>query len=448
MKWYIIFVLAILTSCAAKKRAAELEAQPLWMKQKPIVTGYYTGVGSAKKTGTRLEYIERAKKDALANLAQDISVRISSTSVLYTFETQYGHTDNFDQQIKTSTDDYLEGFEPLESYENDNSYWVYYRINKITYQEKKEKKKNEALAMAKSKYMDGHQQQLNNDPAGAMTFYLQGILAINNYLAEDTRIELNGESTDIGNKLLTSINSVVSGIKIQSVSRDFTIKRGETTDNPIQFRTVFNNQAVKGIPVKYAFTGGYLRKDNGISGENGILSIQPGVFRSNNNSEQISATLDLNGIAIKAVDDLFIRSMLTSLDTEPAIVKISLVAPVLSINVSENNCHDLDCYKLTDLFISKAMEAGYNIQTDSPADFQFNLTFDIRRGESAGGFYAAYLNGELNAYNKYQQRIWTKKINDLKGVGYSSEDARTKAFQEFVKVLDRNYFNQGISNLK
>ena len=57
----------------------------------------------------------------------------------------------FDQIIRISTDDYLEGFEPVDLYENESSYWVYYRISKATYVEKKELKKQQALEAAKLK---------------------------------------------------------------------------------------------------------------------------------------------------------------------------------------------------------------------------------------------------------------------------------------------------------
>jgi len=37
---FILTVLIGLSSCAAKKRATEFEAQPEWVKQKPNIQGY------------------------------------------------------------------------------------------------------------------------------------------------------------------------------------------------------------------------------------------------------------------------------------------------------------------------------------------------------------------------------------------------------------------------
>ena len=89
---FILAVLIGLSSCAAKKRSAEFEAQTVWVKQKPNIPGYYSGVGSAKKTRLPAAYMEKSKQDALADLAAEVSVQIRSTSVLHTIETAYGNT--------------------------------------------------------------------------------------------------------------------------------------------------------------------------------------------------------------------------------------------------------------------------------------------------------------------------------------------------------------------
>ena len=89
MKYLLILAVFLLSACAAKKQAAEFEAQPAWMKQKPIVPGYYIGIGSSKKVGTSSEYIANARKDALADLAGEVSVQISSSSVYHTIENKF-----------------------------------------------------------------------------------------------------------------------------------------------------------------------------------------------------------------------------------------------------------------------------------------------------------------------------------------------------------------------
>lgn len=131
-------ILFVLNSCGTSKKVVkEIPEAPAWVKQKPIVPGHYVGVGTVMKIGIVTEYSAKARNRALNDLASGISSTVSSTSVLHKIENSYGGTEAFNQQIKVETNEYLEGFEPADIYETDDRYWVYYSIDKQTYQRKK-----------------------------------------------------------------------------------------------------------------------------------------------------------------------------------------------------------------------------------------------------------------------------------------------------------------------
>ncbi|MFC2152769.1 LPP20 family lipoprotein, partial [Bacteroidota bacterium] len=308
MRRYLIIIIALLlSSCAAKKQAAEFEAQPDWVKQKPNIPGYYIGISSVKKIGTSAQYIAKARQEALTDLAESVSSNVSSTSVLHSIETEYGFAESFDQKIQVSTDDYLEGFDPVDSYENESSYWIYYKIAKSTYHEMKEKKKQEAVATALAKYQSGLQEQKVNKPKEALAFYLQGLQAIKRYLSEETPTILNGNTIDIGNELYSSASDILNSLAIESAINEIKVKRGESFKNSLEFTTTYKGKPVQGIPVEFSYTGGYLKKDRQNSDINGFVQLEPEVLYSRNTKEQITASINLKDLAQKAVDDLFIR---------------------------------------------------------------------------------------------------------------------------------------------
>ena len=444
----LFFVLLILASCAAKKQAAEFEAQPLWMKHKPVEPGYYIGVGSAKKVGTSHEYTEVAKRDALADLAEEISLKISSTSVLHTIETESGISETFDQEIQVSTEDYLEGFEPLGFYENETSYWVYYRISQATYREKKELKKQKALEAAKVKYLAGVKEEEQHHAREAITFYLQGLQAIYNYLGEETQKEINGVTIDVGNELYSSLNEVVSSLKIEAVINQAFVKRGKSLEQLLRFKTLYKSRQESGLPVNFKYSGGYLKKDRDFSNENGIVELQPGIINSKKSQEQITATINLEEIAQKAVDNLFIRGLLSKHTIEPAVVVVNIASPNILLSIAEHYCHNDPCEKIQNIFNEIALTEGYNISTENEAEYIFVVKFTFIKGESAGGLYATYLNGELTLMNENYKQLWTKSVEKIKGVGRSSDGAREKAFDEFVSDLSRLYFQQAFDQIK
>lgn len=448
MKQYVVFLLIFLASCGAKKQAAIYEAQPLWLKQKPVVPGYYIGVGSAKKVGTPDEYKDQAKRDAMANLAEDISVTVSSTSVMRTIETNRGIIETFDQNIKVSTDDYLEGFEPVGFYDDELSYWVYYRLNENTYIEKKQLKKQAALNTAKSKYRSGLIEMGNNRPDRAITFYLQGLESIRNYLSEETTVQYNNAEMDVGNVLYSSLNEALSKMRIESILKETHVKRGEELSQTLLFKVFYKDQPVQGIPVKYRFSGSYLNRGSDVSDENGYVQLEAEKTESKKSQEIIFATIDFQSIASKAVDDLFIRGLINDYKSEPAKVIVNIQARSLAISYPISMCNVEQCNNLKHRFSQVVIKEGFEVQQKGQADFVFKISCAYTNGESADGLFSVYMNGDMEIIDKKGNAIWSGRIREIKGVGEGRDAARGKAFAELINKMGKIYFQQGISYLK
>lgn len=447
MKYYLVVLFFLLSSCAAKKRAAEYEALPDWVKQKPIIPGYYVGIASVKKVGTSAQYTAKARQQALADLAESVSSNVSSTSVLHAIETKYGYAETFDQKIQVSTDDYLEGFEPVDFYQNEDSYWVYYKIDKRTYQEMKEKKKEEAIATALAKYQSGLQEEQNNKPKEAVAFYLQGLKAIKQYLNEENPAVFNERNIDIGNELFSSINGILNSLKIESNKESVSVKRKESFKENLAFLVTFRGNPVKGIPVSFLYTGGYLKKDRQDSDANGMVQLEPEPIYSKNEKEQITASIDLKELAQKSVDDPFIRGIIQKHYIKPATIDIFIQAPSIAINIDKNSCTENQCNKITSIFNENTGQFGFVSDTKNNADYILELYFGHRQGERAGGLVSVYISGELIMKDHTGKTIWTKQTESIKGVGNSIEEAKSKAFDEFLNSLNRKYFKQGLDAL-
>jgi hypothetical protein len=447
MRGVLLIAIVLLTACAAKKQSAEFAAQPAWMKQKPIIPGYYIGIGSTKKVGASSEYIANARKDALADLAGEVSAQVSSTSVYHTIENKYGHIESFDQRIETTVGDYLEGFEPIEFYETDDSYWVYFRIDKTTYVEKKEMKKQEAIAVALAKYNSGLMEENGGKPKEALAFYLQGLQSIKPYLKEETSVTLNDIKIDIGNRLFSSMDLLLSALSISAETSEVEVKRGISSDQRLTFKVLYKSQPAQGIPVGFSYTGGYLKNDRNTTDGNGIAILQLEVIYSKNKHEQLTAQINLKEIASKAVEDTFIRGLILKKSLQPATVTIDIESPTLLLEIAENCCGGDECSRLIQVFNQIATSSGFRFVNSEPFDFAFQLTYNIIPGSSAGGLVSAELKGKISIVDKDNKTIWTKEINGIRGVGSTDAQAREKAFVEFSNSLNRNYIRQGLDNI-
>ena len=71
-----------------------------------------------------------AKANALDNLSREIRVQVQSTSSMNTLQVNDWLSESFQQQSTSSTNEDLEGFELVDTYNDGQTVSVYYRLNK------------------------------------------------------------------------------------------------------------------------------------------------------------------------------------------------------------------------------------------------------------------------------------------------------------------------------
>lgn len=444
MKRYILILSLFIISCSGSKKVAEEDLRPDWVKQKPIVPGYYIGIGRANKVGTTPQYTAKARENALADMAGDISSEVSATSVLHKIEDKYGITESFSERIEINSEDYFAGFDPVDSYETENYFWVYYRINKSTYHEMKEKKKQSAISNGKSKYLSAMEQIQKGNAKEAIAFSLQGLQAIKEYLAEETTTEINNEKTDLGNELYGFLSNTIKNLSIESLQENVKVVRNESNSKHIYFKTFYENQTVSTIPIKFSYSGGFLKTDRISSDANGQATLELETIRSKNNSENITATIDLKEIAFQSVDDLFIRGIMKNFTPPKTVVDINIESPAITLSFDNSPCQKDDCSRIASTFSKIVLQNGY--KEEQGANYVVKLNYKYQKGESAGNLTSSIITGKVSLFRK-GNLIWQKELSELKGVGQSYQQAEQEAFNELVNILDRRYFSQLFDDL-
>ncbi|MFW6095955.1 MAG: LPP20 family lipoprotein, partial [Bacteroidota bacterium] len=140
----ILGLLITIASCSSLNVSAGNKKKPDWVKSRPVDNNYYIGIGSANTYEDN--YTKVAKNNALTDLISEISVKLSSNSVLRQFEDESGFGEEFEAVTKMHIKDDLEDYEVVDSWEGEDKYWVFYRLSK----EKYKRQKREKLEKAKS----------------------------------------------------------------------------------------------------------------------------------------------------------------------------------------------------------------------------------------------------------------------------------------------------------
>lgn len=443
MRYLRPFLFLFLMGCAASEKAEDVNPAPAWVNNRPLVEGHYIGIGSARKVGMKHEYVAQARKNALQDMASQISSRVSTTSVLHTIEDDYGVSESYSERIEIESNSYLTGFKPVDYYESQGQYWVYYRISKNAYRENEIERREKALASALTKYRSARSEDESGRPMEAIASCLKGLEELKGFLGKDLSVQAREDTMDVGRELLDMLRDVVSGLSLSAMTRQVEVKRGSSLPNPLEFRVTYKGQPVSGVPVTLNYSGGYLKYSLKQTDERGVVPVQPGRVTSGRSREALEAAVDHESIAVEAVSDVFIRSILKKIPSAKATSDIHILSPLLAVQISsEEDMPDYDG-KIRGLCHRKAEE--YQLVPAGPDqahDYALHIRYRFKPGESAGSLTSAYLVSEMRLTGKDGNLIARTEIREIKGVGHAITEAREKAFQSFITRLTRRSVDQ------
>jgi hypothetical protein len=166
----------------------EVKPAPPWVSSRPNNGFKYIGIGFADKSKSNNYQIE-AKKNALYDLSSEIKVEISSNSVLYTVQNDNKFNENFNSLIKLTNNDNIEGYQLIDSYENDKQYWVYYQLDKQDYANQKAQKKQQTITKASNLIAASYTDEQNQDFSSCLKKRIQAFGVLAPYLSEEINFD-------------------------------------------------------------------------------------------------------------------------------------------------------------------------------------------------------------------------------------------------------------------
>ncbi|TCO09906.1 LPP20 family lipoprotein [Natronoflexus pectinivorans] len=300
-----IMLLALLNSCgSARKAEAEFASQPEWLRSRPIDRQYYHGIGSVPKAGSPQLYRDRARQAALDDLAAQIRTQLTSTTTVYQAEDRFGAREFLQSRIETVTNEHLEGYEFVDRWESAGYIHKYYRLSVSEYSYHQNRRRNEALISARTRFEQAVIYEHTFNYARAFSLYTECLELVKDYLHTGTTIAITDDtSVDIGTESLS---------RLHRISRSLNIKteiESATEQNNRHFIIVNeDDQPIADVPVRFDYTGSYLSRNRAVSNQQGLIAF-PELRTIRDRPERLTATIDLRSMVRQATSDLEIRRL-------------------------------------------------------------------------------------------------------------------------------------------
>jgi len=336
--------LALLTfamfSCGSSRKAAQqFEELPVWIKQKPQTKLSYFGIGKAAKSGFPDSYIKAAEKQALTDLAEHISVKVNTNSLLYQFDIDNHRSDFYINKQKIESSNFIEGYTISKTYENEDYYWNLIEISKAKYEEIRQKRKTAGLEKSYEYFKSAHQKKEEKDLYDATSYFVKSLEALKPYWSDKTIFtKENGETIDLTIANIDAIHSLFKNLEIKKEVDVLKVTRGDKLNSTISVGIITHPSygALEHFPYKISSSFTLENSKQRYTKKEGELTVLPFEVTSNNQQETLTITIDGQEILKKLTTDLVLRKILVNTVPKPTSVtlKIEVIQPLIEIRFS------------------------------------------------------------------------------------------------------------------
>jgi len=416
--------------------------KPSWIQSRPLTESAYVGIGMASKLHQPEEYTAIAKKNALQDLASEISVSVSANSVLYQLEQDNRFQEQFQQSIRTETAMDLEGYRIVGQWENDAQYWVYYRLEKTDYLASIERKRQEAGRLA-IKWLELANEQIAQKARGeALANLIHGFEELEGYLSEEVVIDWNGSRVDVGLQLSQTYLNLMRDLRV-SVSPESVdmnqIQAARATDYLRIRVTSEDGTPLNQIPLHIKFD------------RPGVAAIQ--VFTRTDGLAEIPLPALPNSSLLMQAEVQINFTQLTEKDASSPVyqllkrksftvkrIPITVRAPIFQV-VCENDFENI----LFERISASVQSRSYAASSEAGrADAIIRWVGKSEKVRAQNGLVGVQLSGTLSVL--YQnESLYQTTVGPVMGYGSTHEKAARDANRQAAEILDheklRRFFN-------
>jgi len=449
--WAVILSASVLPGCKNRQSTGTTEtpveqgARPAWVQQRPSGGFDYIGIGTANKS--RPDWQEAAKKNALNDLASEISVNIEGNSLLYTLDRKSSFDETYTSTIQATTREQLEGYELVETWENGTEYWTYYRLDKSKHAAIKAEKKRQALAQASDYHTRSLASQAAGDLKTAFDLDIRGLLAMHEYWGESDMADVQGKPVPLANTIFGDLQQITSNVRFQILPErcELTFDKDFRREMLISAALVRNGGSTElaQLPLSIVYPGstGKVTEKKSTDTEGRTQTTVQRV-QLDATAPELLVTLDMDALVSKDLDPAFVRPLLASLTVPEKRAVIEVRMPRVYLQAGEKNFGVAMADGGSALVLKEELtKRGFRfVEKESESDMVLRLTGNTREGGEANGFHTAYLDLSI-AFSERRSGdvVYEGGKQSIKGVQLDYQragmDAYKKAGQDLRKEI-------------
>ena len=415
--------------------------RPAWVASRPVSEADYIGIGLANKS--RSDFQETAKKNALNDLASEISVKVEGNSLLYTLDRKNSFDESFTSTINTKTSEQIEGFEMVDSWDNGTEYWTYYRLNKAEHARIKAEKKRQAIAQATDLFARSQASVTAGDLKSAIDQDLRALLAMKAYWGENDEVLIGERSVPLANEIYNDLQRLTSGVRLTALPERCALdynghfKRELLLTARSVNGTTTRDLAQLPLIMSYPGINGKVTASSNTDSEGQARTTVQGIDLGAAGPE-LMVRVDMDGLVSKDLDPTFVKPLVSSLTVPELRVPIDLKLPKVFMSASEKNLG----LPLTEAGAALAIRQelttkGFRfVEKETEAELIMTVTATTREGGSSNGFFTTFLDLAITCKDRSTADVvYSGGKQGVKGVQLAYDKAGLEAYKKGVQDI-------------
>lgn len=437
-----LLVASLLNACGVSKQTADINRRvndppPQWVSQRPDDISSFIGIGSCNKKTQPLEYQSIAKKNALNDLATEISVRVQGLTIMNTQEKNKSFSEDFLSSIKTTSDAKIEDFEVAGVWENEHEYWVFYRLNKELYYSKRRDKKWQALSSGYDYLEKGYSAVASGNIASAFDLYMHGLFAIKEYWTEPNEMESPKGKIFLDNEIMNSMQSLFDALRIEVAADEVILDSKNKFRDEVMVKVLSGDHAARSLPVRYEYEQeSYMRPKTLFTSESGEVRIAVEKVSQKSRTNQLKISVDPELFLAEDLDKPLQRALIKGIRSKQVIVPIVFVPPTFYMTVRDSGNSMLS---LQNTIMNEIQKRGFRTSArEEDSNYTVSVYSTLKPGGNSDDFVFAFLDLTVELSERSSGEIrYAEVLNGIKGVGINALGATHDAFKKAGLKLEQ-----------
>ena len=422
-----------------------VKGQPEWVSKTPLKSNYFIGVGGAEKISGSSGHIQKARDRALEQIASGIAVTITSEASQKLLDQAGIVKEKFEITITSMARAELQGYELVDSWENEDEYWVYFQLHKNQYHLWLTNRKQVATLKA-SEYLAQAEHAINRKKiTPAIGFYLQALGEIAPFLGMGLPASEGTMNTFLDVKILTNINLLFSSITISSSPSSLNAKVFQATPEKITLEVHFylpdgSKIPVENLPLEAAVLQGSCTFDKPFPTDSSGLGLVK--ISHVHGPDNIQLVIKPDILALAGVSKEIAHQLTETISLPEKVISVVVDPVKVLIITRETNLDEHQQRPVTEGTLKQFLTSnGWSIVDEARlADYVIYVHAHSRQGSLRQGIYTAFAWGEISLVdNLTQEEIKRKTFSEINSGGSSYQLAGSHSLRRLAEEMTREF---------